>query len=231
MRLPRLDPHAPLLRGPAPALPRFADRAAEAWARLGPRPRALAGLLAAVLLVLALASWARGVQARWGGSPVTVLVASSDLAPGDEPHGLRSARLPPALVPPDALRGPAPSGRLAFALPAGGVLTSRHLDPRGPGAGLPSGLRALPIPVERGWGVEAGGWVDVWVLGAADAPARLIGRSCPVLVVAVDGDRETALVALPADQVGSLTEGLALGRVLLAHAPPPEPPRIASPDQ
>ncbi|HWB72454.1 MAG TPA: hypothetical protein VG452_09555, partial [Egibacteraceae bacterium] len=65
------------------------------------------------------------------------------------------------------------------------------------------------------------GWVDVWVLGAGDAPARLVARARPVLQVRGEGPASTALVGLHVDEVGEATAGLALGRVLLAHAPPP----------
>ena len=70
--------------------------------------------------------------------------------------------------------------------------------------------------------VEAGGWVDVWVLGAGEQPATLVARSCPVLQVEAADQTATALVAIPESAIGAAAEGLALGRVLLAHAPPPD---------
>jgi hypothetical protein len=210
-----------LLKGPAPVLPRALDDCAEWWAGLGPRQRMVLGVTGVLLLIAGAAQWSGSVDARWGGAPLRVLVASSDLAPGAEASGLEERWYPPVVVPPRAVTAVPEGSRLAFALPAGSVLTEAHLDPRGPGRGLAAGLRALPVPLEAGWGVEAGGWVDVWVLGAGEQPATLVARSCPVLQVEAADQGATALVAIPEAAVGAAAEGLALGRVLLAHAPPP----------
>lgn len=210
-----------LLKGPAWVLPPALDGVAEWWAGLGARQRMALGLTGVLLLVAGAAQWSGSVDARWGGAPVRVLVASLDLAPGAEAVDLEERWYPPAVVPPGAVSEVAEGSRLAFALPVGAVLTKAHLDPRGPGRGLADGLRALPVPLEAGWGVEAGGWVDVWVLGAGEQPARLVARSCPVLQVEAADQTATALVAIPEDAIGAAAEGLALGRVLLAHAPPP----------
>ena len=129
--------------------------------------------------------------------------------------------LPPAAVPPGALDTVPADARLAFALPEGTVLTQAHLDPRGPAAGLAPGLRALPIPMEAGWTLLAGGRVDVWVQDGSGGPARLVARSCPVLAVAEpEHQAPTALIGLPAAAVGEVARGIGLGAVLLAHAPP-----------
>jgi len=210
-----------LLHGPAPALPRALDDLAEWWAGLGARQRMVVGITGVLLLVASAAQWSGSVDARWGGAPVRVFVASSDLAPGAKAGGLEERWYPPVVVPPGAVSEVTEGARLAFALPAGTVLTEAHLDPRGPGRGLAAGLRALPIPLEAGWGVEAGGWVDVWVLSAGEQPATLVARSCPVLQVEAADQTATALVAIPEAAIGAAAEGLALGRVLLAHAPPP----------
>ncbi|MDQ3537423.1 MAG: hypothetical protein M3415_01285, partial [Actinomycetota bacterium] len=124
-------------------------------------------------------------------------------------------------VPPAAVTKVPQGAVLAMALPEGAVLTEAHLDRRGPAAGLAEGLRAVPIPSEDGWGVVAGGWVDVWVLGAGDTPAQLVAESRPVLQVNHGDAGGTALVGLEVAEVGPTNSGLALGRVLLAHAPPP----------
>lgn len=225
---PRL---ARALHGPYPALPRPLDAASERWSALRPRVR----LLVAVVAVSALAG---GVQARvqaaenrWGGAPVRVLIATEDLPVGAPVTAVRRVPLPPAVVPARAVTEvPASDAALALALPEGAVLTAAHLDPRGPAAGLDERLRAVPVAVQDGWVVTAGGWVDVWVLGAGDQLATLVARARPVLEVRTEGAGTTALVGLDGDEeVGAATEGLALGRLLLAHAPAPGPPPPKSP--
>jgi hypothetical protein len=215
MRLPRL----PLLDGPKPGLPRPLDALVDAWAGLRPRVRLL--VLALALVATGAAAHARlgQLEARWGGTPVAVLVATEDLPAGSAPAGLRTVRLPPAIVPPTALAD-IPDGQVLTApLPQHAVLTSGHLHPRGPAAVLGPERRAVPIPVEEGWGVVAGGWVDLWVLGAEGQQASQIASGRAVLEVTGDAHEATALVELHADEVGPATAGLARGQLLLAHAP------------
>jgi hypothetical protein len=126
------------------------------------------------------------------------------------------------VVPAEAVTEVPEDAVLSLPLPRGAVLTRSHLDPRGPAAGLPDGMRAVPVPTEPGWDVQQGGWVDVWTLGTGDRPARLVASSRPVLQVREDPSGLTTLVGLAGDEVEAVTTGLALGRVLLAHAPPPE---------
>lgn len=210
------------LRGPYPAWVAPLDGLFERWARLPPRVRLLLTVAAVLALVLAVQARVARAERRWGGAAVPVLVATAHVPVGAAARpAVAPVELPPAAVPPDALTAVPDGAVAALALPRGAVLTSHHLDPRGPAAGLPAGLRAVPIPVEDGWGVVAGGWVDVWVLGAGEAPASQVARSRSVLQVRDDGGGVTALVGLDADEVAAVTEGLALGRVLLTHAPPP----------
>lgn len=213
------------LDGPPPRNPRRLDELSERWAGLRPRARRAVALLA-VLLVLAGHQWRVSATAgRWGGTEVPVLVAPALLPVGTHPVDLRRLRLPPAAVPPDAVTEVRAGALLSMALPAGAILTRGHLDPRGPAAGLPEGLRALPLPVEEGWGLAPGAWVDVWVLAATaetgQEPAVLIARGRPVLEVRLDGRGATALVGLATEEMAAATAGLATGRVLLTHAPPP----------
>lgn len=214
-------PSANLLTGPHPSLPWPLDAAAERWARLRPRVRVLLVLGTMLALLVATQLRIQAADDRWGGEPVRVLVATRDLRVGAPPTDVERVARPPAAVPPTAVTSEPPADTtLAFALPQGGVLTETHLDPRGPAAGLEAPLRAVPIPVEEGWAVTAGGWVDAWVLGVGDEPATLVASSRPVLELR---DGEVALVALDREEeVGPVTTGLALGRVLLTHAPPPE---------
>lgn len=202
-------------------MPRPVERASEWWARLRPRIRALLLIVLALLAVVLTELRIHSASARWGGAAVTVLVASEHLPVGAHPV-VEPIAYPPRVVPPDAVATLPPGAKLALALPEGSVLTSAHLDPAGPSAGLAADLRVVPVPVEPGWGMEAGGWVDVWVLGMDEEPAALAARSRPVLALSSDeGGRATALLALEGDQVRAVTAGLAHGRVLLAHAPAP----------
>ena len=210
-----------LLRGPHVRLPRALDALSEWWSARAPRVRMLLGALLVVGTLLGLDARTRAVDARWGGEPRTVLVATDDLHVGDSLKNVRPARMPPSVVPPDAVAEVGRDAVLALALPRGAVVTRMHVDPRGAAAGLDDGMRAVPIPTEPGWGVVEGGWVDVWTLGSGDEPAELVARSRPVVHVRDDPAGLTSLVGLADREVAAVTSGLALGRVLLAHAPPP----------
>lgn len=209
------------LRGPHLRLPRPLDACSEWWSGKPPRVRMLLAALAVVAAGAVLDARVRAVDDRWGGVPQTVLVATRDLSVGDPVDAVRAVRLPPHAVPPEALSTVGSGAVLALALPEGSVLTSRHVNARGPAAGLDTGLRAVPVPAEEGWGVVEGGWVDVWTLGSGEQPSRLVARARPVLDVREDASGMTALVGLADREVSAVTTGLALGRVLLAHAPPP----------
>jgi hypothetical protein len=210
-----------LLHGPHLRLPRVGDAVSEWWARRRPRSRMLIGVLLALGLLLGLDARVRAIDGRWGGPPQVALVATSDLAVGEGAVAVRRMRLPPVALPPDAVTELPASATLALAAPRGTVLTRHHVDPRGPATGLSAGMRAVPLPTEAGWGIVAGGWVDVWVLGDAEAPARLVARARPVLQVRDDPAGLTSLVGLSGPEVEAVTTGLATGRVLLAHAPAP----------
>lgn len=209
------------LQGPYPAFVRPLDALFERWARLRPRVRLIVAVLGIVALALSVQARVTRAEQRWGGGARTVLVATRDVPVGATEPAVDRVALPPAAVPPGALAELPDGEALALALPEGSVLTEAHLDRRGPAAGLAPGLRAVPVPVEEGWGVVPGSWVDVWVLGAAESPAVRVARSRAVLQVRDDGASVSALLGLADDEVGATTEGLALGRVLLTHAPPP----------
>lgn len=211
-----------IIKGPALPLPASIDLMCERWARLPPRLRALCLALLALLLGLVVARHVASVEARWGGAPVTVLRSTRDMPVGSAVRGLDPVALPAAAVPARAVRQVPPGAVLSMALPAGSVLTGTHLDPNGPASGLGPEARAVPIPVEGGWRVEPGGWVDVWVLGAGEEPSRLVARSRAVLQVRDDQGKATVLVALHSNEVAGVASGLALGTVLLTHAPPPK---------
>ncbi|MGI8574269.1 MAG: hypothetical protein ACR2MA_02765 [Egibacteraceae bacterium] len=209
------------LSGPLPALPEPLDRLAERWARLAPRPRLALVTLTVVILVL-LAAWRlAAADQRWGGEPVGVLVAVTDLPVGAQPR-VEQRSFPPVAVPPDALRSVPDGAVLALALPEGSVLTTAHLSAGGPAAGLAADLRVLPIAVEEGWEIKAGGRVDVWLV-QGERPALLVGAGRPVLALSGEDEaRPTALVGLAADEVQTVVAGLERGTVLLTHVPSPD---------
>lgn len=173
------------------------------------------------MVLVAVNAYVARVQARWGGPPRRALIAVDDASVGERPD-LRVVLLPPAMVPRDAPQALEPDVRLALALPAGAVLTRAHVSPRGPAVGLDPHLRVVPLPVEPGLDISAGGRVDVWVLAAAPGRAQRVARRRPVVGVAADDDADqlTALVGLATHEVAAALRGLADGQVLLTHAPP-----------
>jgi len=217
--MPRLDD---LLNGPHLRLPRPLDALSEQWSRLRPRVRMLAIVLLIVSGGLATDAWARGVDARWGGDPRPAVITTRTLHAGEPLTHVRTVRLPPEVVPRGALTEAPADAVVALALPRGAVVTAQHVNPRGAAVALGDGMRAVPVPTEPGWGVVAGGWVDVWTLGSGDAASKLVAESRPVVEVRRDPSGLTSLVGLADDEVEAVTSGLALGRVLLAHAPAPD---------
>lgn len=209
------------LHGPHLRLPRPIDAISDWWSGRPPRVRMVAGALLVVATVLALDARATAIDDRWGGTPRTVLVATQDLKVGDEVTAVRRLRVPPTIVPPDAVSDVGSGRVLALALPEGAIVTASHLDARGAAVGLGAGMRAVPIPTEPGWGVVDGGWVDVWTLGGGDEPSELVAQGRPVVDVITDSSGLTSLVGLDDDEAAAVTRGLALGRVLLAHSPGP----------
>jgi hypothetical protein len=206
------------LQGTPVALPAALDRCSEHWWRLPPRARAALVLLALIAFVAAGEKRVAAVRDQWGGPPRPALVATGHIAVGQAPQ-VRAVRLPPALVPDDAPQQVPADARLALALPKGAVLTRAHLSPRGPAAGLAHDLRVVPVPVDPGWDVRAGGWVDVWALSSSAGSTR-VAEHRPVLAVLSDDDPPSALVGLAPTEVAAAMRGFADGEVLLTHAPP-----------
>ncbi len=140
------------------ALPRGLDRLSERWWRLAPRWRfvATAAALAAVMV-----AGVSHVAATPYGPPGTVLVAATDLHVGQEigPGDVRNATWPQGLIPDGAATEV--RGRLAAPLPAGAVLTDRHLAGDGVAALLPAGSVAVPLALEAIPAVEPGQRIDL----------------------------------------------------------------------
>lgn len=143
---------------------------------------------AALLAALALASGGLAAAEVRGravelesrtGSPVPVLVATADIAPGTDlgrgAAALEIRRVPAAYAPPDALAEPADAAGLrpTGPIPAGGYVTAGALAPaqaeggEAPGPPLARGERAVEVAVAgaggQAAGAEPGARVDVLV--------------------------------------------------------------------
>jgi len=190
------------------------------------------GLWWAVVLSLALAvGWivagavARADAARlaWGDA-TRVVVASRDLAPGDEvgPGDVEVVERPTATVPDGALTAP-PSGQAArAAVFEGEVLIADRLAPagvRGVAARVPAGARAVAIPIEPGTAppVRVGDLVDVLVA----LPVEASGGGPPGFAVAtgalvVDVTDAAVTIAVARDAAPRLAVALGQGAVTIA---------------
>ncbi len=154
------------------ALPRSLDRCSELWWSRSPRQRFA---IVVALVILTVAGGISHVAATPYGPPATVLVAAQDLGVGHElgPTDVRPTSWPEGLIPDGAVTDAA--GRLGAPLPAGSVLTDRHLAHDGIAALLPAGTVAVPLPVEAIPAIEPGQWVDLIgrdVQGAGGVLAR-----------------------------------------------------------
>lgn len=156
-------------------------------------------ILLSISLVCALASgivmraYARRLEATRpdGGPPVEVVIAARDVARGSvlTDDALEVLTTPSAFTPPGALRDLAgATGRIAVAdLAAGEIVTELRLAGGGSGptaALVPTGMRALQIPVSATAGVTPGDLVDVIAtFGGGGAHTELIGEALEVLAV------------------------------------------------
>lgn len=173
------------------------------------------------MLMMAFVAWQANrltaAQAQWGGAGERVWRATQTIAAG-EALGTRvqPVRLPRAAIPQSAVTGPVDRVMvLSVPLVEGALLTQVHLSPVGPAVALPADQRAVPIPVERSWGIEPGVVVDVWAVLDRDATPEPLAQARPVLQLSQDGPRPVALVSLHQDDVAATTASLARGRVLL----------------
>lgn len=204
--------------GPRPVARIGALVAGPGWRRLAVLRRVLAGTLALVALVLAVAP-----GAAQGGVPVVVTAA--DVAAGST---LRAADLavrqwPGELVPAGALREPgAADGRvLVGAARAGEPITDTRLAGPTAALGAPAGTAAVPVRLADA-GVAAllvpGSTVDVVTVGASTAEPVVLAAAAAVLAVLPPDSPSSGrlvLVGMPADvaarvAAASLTEQVAV---------------------
>jgi pilus assembly protein CpaB len=188
------------------AAPALLDRASERWWQLPPRLR---GALLAMGIVVALAAGTVHLAASPWGAPVTVLVATDDLVAGQRLHAgdVRRADWPAALVPEGAIREP--NGTVVAPVPAGGVVTDRHVGDGGLGTMIPDGRAAVALPLELLPELPSGTQLD---LVGADLDTRGVVLARGAVVIATDDlhvwlvvDRQEAADVAAATLTGAVT--------------------------
>ncbi|GGI03635.1 hypothetical protein GCM10011354_05020 [Egicoccus halophilus] len=204
--LPRLD-------GAPVVLPRPLDALSEQWFRAGPRLRLA---VVVVLLIGALGAFlARLSTSPWGG-PVPVLVAGDDLAVGSElaDAAVRATDWPADLVPGDAVRTPR-DARLTIAVPAGTVLTERHLASTGVAGALADTQAGVAVPRELLPELPAGAHIDL--VGAAhDGSGSVLAAEVEVVRV----DEARVWIAVGRDEAAAVAGAAASGQLTAVVLPP-----------
>jgi Flp pilus assembly protein CpaB len=179
---------------------------------------------------------------RWGPDrPVLVATESIEIGRTLGTDQVGAAEWPIALVPPDAVVGPA-EGRVAVAaIAAGEVLVESRLAPdglTGAAALLPPRTRALAVPQgPGGLSLRPGDLVDVIAtadpfaldVNAADGPAtgaatRAVAAGATVVAVGED----STTIAVPLAQLDDVAAALGQGVVTLALASPLDEPTSRS---
>ncbi len=179
----------------------------------------IARLLVAGFALVAAAGVVRAQQradaARdaWG-EPIHVVVATSDIAPGEPLAGAVESRpRPQPLVPPAALHE-TPEGAVARQrIGAGEIVVAVDVAaPGGPAALIPDGSRAVAIAVARSARppVAVGDGVAV-VAGAAELSGGV--------VIGVDDDQ--VVVAVPAERSAEVAGAAATGEATIVWEPEP----------
>lgn len=165
-------------------------------------------MLTAAVLGLLAASTVRIATSPYG-APVDVLVAARDLAPGEAltDADLRRTTWPADLVPADVRRGA--GGTVTAPVPAGSVVTERHVGEDAIAAALPPGHVAVPLPRDALPALSDGSRVD---LVTADLEARGVRLAADALVLG--GDPEVVWVAVMADEAAAVAGAAAQGAVV-----------------
>lgn len=194
------------------ALPRGLDRLSERWWSLAPRRRFVGILLLVALIVTAGLSH---VATTPYGPPATVLIAAHDLGVGHElgPGDVRRTSWPEGLIPDGALTNA--NGRLAAPLPAGGVLTDRHLASGGVAALLPAGTVAVPLPIEAIPAIEPGQSIDL-IGRDVQGAGGVLARDAQVLSV----DLADVWVAVRREQAPDVAAAAATGTITIVVVGP-----------
>ena len=181
-------------------------RLAAARHRSVVRASQVAGVVTVGLALWSASSSVDTERRRWGDT-TTVLVALRPLAPGDAltDADVRLDQWPVALAPPGAVPSLDEMAQVRQWVGPGEVLTAHDLSPRvGPGGLLPSGSRAVAIPISDDLraALVVGDVVEVVVAGSA------VG-SGPVVAIGLT----TTMVGLPAAAAAGVADGVLLGTV------------------
>lgn len=194
------------------ALPRGLDRISEGWWSLSPRRRFVA---LAMLVVMTVTGGISHVAATPYGPPAAVLVAVEDLAVGHElgPTDVHRSSWPVGLIPDGAVTDA--TGRLAAPLPAGSVLTDRHLASGGVAALLPTGTVAVPLPAEAIPAIEPGQRIDLIGRDVQGAGSRL-ARDAQVLST----DADDVWVAVQRERAPDVAAAAASGTITVVVVGP-----------
>lgn len=184
----------------------------EWWWRATPRTRALLGGLAALVVFAAGIGHA---AASPYGPPTPVLIATRDLLPGEPPApgDLERVSVPSTLVPPAATLEP--TGVVSHALPAGAILTERHLGDGGWAASLPAGRVAVPVRAEELPPLDPGTHLDVIGAGADGQGRRL---SAGVVVLSAVGDQ--VWLSIKAADAVAVSAAASVGGLAVVVLPP-----------
>jgi hypothetical protein len=198
--------------GAPPALPPILDRASERWWRTSPRIRVLAVLTGIGALLFA--GTVRLASSPWG-PPTEVLVAARDLAVGERVSAsdVRRADWPVTLVPPGALTEVA--GTVVAPVPAGGVVTDRHVGDGGLGAAVPTGHAAVAVPAELVPDLPTGAHLD---LIGSDLEARGVPLAAAATVLADGG--EHVWVVVTRAEAPAVATAAASGALTVVVLPP-----------
>jgi Flp pilus assembly protein CpaB len=162
---------------------------------------------------------AMAAGARRYGDPVEVLVARTDLDPGDrlDDRSVELRRLPSAAVAPTALRSRSRTRVLRRAVSAGEVLVAGDLTAPGTSplaAALPPGSVAVAVPRgDAALDVARGDHVDL-LAAVGDGGGDLLPVARDATVVATA--RMTITVAVAPDEVGRVAAAVAAGLVVPA---------------
>lgn len=189
------------------ALPRGLDRLSEGWWSLSPRRRFVTLV---ILVVMTVTGGISHVAATPYGPPAAVLVAVEDLAVGHElsPTDVHRTSWPVGLLPDGAVTDA--TGRLAAPLPAGSVLTDRHLASGGIAALLPTGTVAVPLPTAAIPAIEPGEWIDL-IGRDVQGTGGVLARDAQVL----SADGVDVWVAVSREQAPAVAAAAATGTITI----------------